>query len=151
MVRSESISNFLIGVCILPFLNWDVFSGHDSTVFKQSITLQSDSICLTHHLFLWKRSFSIFSTFYTFLISPIVGRQLTDDEVSDAPNESLQRRMWLEVVDELMEILGKIPYWASKYLAYFLNCWNNTIIGRFKEFGYKNMWLTMADTLQPVS
>ncbi len=31
----------------------------------------------------------------------------------------------------------QIPYWASKYLALFLNCWNNTIFGRFKELGYK--------------
>ncbi len=29
----------------------------------------------------------------------------------------LQRRMRLEVVDELVEIVGSCPYFASKYLA----------------------------------
>ncbi len=54
----------------------------------------------------------------------------------------MQRRMRLDVVDEVVDIVGQSPYSSSKYLAKFLNCWNNTIIGRLKEFGYKNMWLT---------
>ncbi len=49
--------------------------------------------------------------------------------------------MGLQVVHELMEIVGESPC-ASKYLARFLSCWNNTIMGRLKELGYKNMWLT---------
>ncbi len=55
-------------------------------------------------------------------------------------NIFLQRRMRLEVVDELVEIVGPSPYFASKYLALFLNCWTNIIVGRLKEFGYKNIW-----------
>ncbi len=46
--------------------------------------------------------------------------------------------MSLEVVDELVEIIGQRPYYAAK----FLNCWNNIIVGRLKEFGYMNMWST---------
>ncbi len=48
--------------------------------------------------------------------------------------------MRLEVVDELVEIVGSCPYFASKYIAKFLNCFINIIVGRLKEFGYKNMW-----------
>ncbi len=48
--------------------------------------------------------------------------------------------MRLEVVDELVEIAGSCPYFASNYVALFLNCWTNIIVGRFKEFGYKNIW-----------
>ncbi len=40
--------------------------------------------------------------------------------------------MGFEVVDEVVEIVGKNPYCASKYLAKFPNFWNNTIIGRLK-------------------
>ncbi len=52
----------------------------------------------------------------------------------------LQSRMRLEVVDKFVEILGSWPYFASKYLVKFLNCWTNTIFGRLKEFGYENVW-----------
>ncbi len=62
-----------------------------------------------------------------------------ESKASDAPCKPLQRRMRLEVVDELVEIVGRRPYCASTYLVSFLNCWNNTIMGRLKEFGYKNM------------
>ncbi len=40
-----------------------------------------------------------------------------EDMGSDAPNNFLQRRMRLEVVYELVEIVGSCPYFASKYLA----------------------------------
>ncbi len=33
-------------------------------------------------------------------------------------------------------------YCTSKYLAKSLNCWDSTIMGRFKEFGGKKMWST---------
>ncbi len=36
---------------------------------------------------------------------------------SDAQNTFLQRRLRFEVVDELVEIVGSCPYFASKYLA----------------------------------
>ncbi len=39
------------------------------------------------------------------------------DRASDAPNNCFQRHMRLEVVDELMEIVGACPYFASKYLT----------------------------------
>ncbi len=49
--------------------------------------------------------------------------------------------MKLEVVDELMEIVGAYPYFAATYLTSFLNCWKDIIVGRLKEVGYKkNMW-----------
>ncbi len=38
-----------------------------------------------------------------------------EDTASDAPSNSLQRRMRLEVVDELVEIVGACAYFASKY------------------------------------
>ncbi len=53
-----------------------------------------------------------------------------DDEVGDAPNKSLQRGMRLEVRGD-----------HRPYLA-ILSCWNNTIIGRLNEFGYKKLWST---------
>ncbi len=31
------------------------------------------------------------------------------------------------------------PYCAANYLAEFFNCWNNTIMGRLRQFCYKNM------------
>ncbi len=40
-----------------------------------------------------------------------------EDTGSDAPNKVLQRRMRLEVVGELVEIVGSCPCFASKYLA----------------------------------
>ncbi len=43
-------------------------------------------------------------------------------------------------VDELMEIVGQNSHCTSKCLTKFLNCRNNTIMGRLKEFGYQNMW-----------
>ncbi len=43
-------------------------------------------------------------------------------------------RLRLEVVDELVEIVGAYTYFASKYLAQFINCGTNIIVGRLKEF-----------------
>ncbi len=42
--------------------------------------------------------------------------------------------MRLEVVDELIKIVGACPYFALQYLAWFLNCWENIIVGWLKEF-----------------
>ncbi len=42
--------------------------------------------------------------------------------------------MGLEVVDELVEIVGSCPYFASKYLALFLSCWTNIIVERLYEY-----------------
>ncbi len=63
-----------------------------------------------------------------------------EDKVSDAPSKFLQRRIRLEVVDTLVVILDQSPYFASKYLAKFLSSWNNTIMGRLKEFSYKEIY-----------
>ncbi len=41
-----------------------------------------------------------------------------------------------DILDELVEIVGQSPYCT------FFNCWNSTIMGRLKVFGYKNMWST---------
>ncbi len=43
--------------------------------------------------------------------------KMLEDKTSDAPNKSLQRHIKLEVMDELVEIVGQCPYFASKYLA----------------------------------
>ncbi len=40
-----------------------------------------------------------------------------EDTASNATNNFSQRRMQLEVVDELVEIVGSCPYFASEYLA----------------------------------
>ncbi len=48
--------------------------------------------------------------------------------------------MRLEVVDELVNVVGSCPNFALKYLASFLNSWKNSIVGRLKRFTYKNMW-----------
>ncbi len=45
--------------------------------------------------------------------------------------------MRLGVVDEFVKIVGLSPYCMLKYFAKFL-----LIMGRLKEFGYKNMWST---------
>ncbi len=50
-----------------------------------------------------------------------------EDAASDASNIFLQRRMRLEVVDELVEMVGSCPYFASNYLAKFFYCWKNII------------------------
>ncbi len=50
--------------------------------------------------------------------------------------------MGLEVVDELVEIVGQRPYYASSYPAWILNCSNNIIKGQLKDFGNKNTWST---------
>ncbi len=42
-------------------------------------------------------------------------------------------------LDELVDIEGQCPWFASKYLALFPKFWNNIILGRLKEFGYENM------------
>ncbi len=60
-----------------------------------------------------------------------------------ASNKFLQRRMRLEFVDELIEIVGQSPYNMADHLAKLLSCWNNTIMVRLKEFGYKNMCFTV--------
>ncbi len=48
----------------------------------------------------------------------------------------------LEVLDQLVEIVGQRPYCTSKYFAQFPNFWNNTIMERLNNFGYKSMWST---------
>ncbi len=63
-----------------------------------------------------------------------------EDKASDAPNKFLQRHIKLEVIDELVDIEGQCPWFASKYLALFLKFWNYINLGRLKEFGYENMW-----------
>ncbi len=51
--------------------------------------------------------------------------------------------MRVEVVDELVEIVGQRPYNMADYLAKLLSCWNNTIMVQLKKFGYGNVWLTV--------
>ncbi len=47
-------------------------------------------------------------------------------------------------------ILLWVNWWIlSKYLAKFLNCRNNTITRRLKEFGYKNMSTLKHHSLSP--
>ncbi len=46
-------------------------------------------------------------------------------------------------MDELVEIVDQSPYYVSKYLVKFLNCWNSTILGRVKEH------VVHLDALQP--
>ncbi len=47
-----------------------------------------------------------------------------------------------QVVDELVEIVGQRPYYASSYPAWILNCSNKIIMGQLKDFGNKNTWST---------
>ncbi len=56
-----------------------------------------------------------------------------EDRISDVQSKSLGP----DVVDELVMIVAQSPC-----LAKFLNCWNNTITGRLKDLGCKNMWST---------
>ncbi len=48
-------------------------------------------------------------------------------------------RIELEVVNELVEIVGRSPYCTSNDLAKFLDRRNNTVIERLKETGHKNL------------
>ncbi len=52
------------------------------------------------------------------------------DRISCNPSRFLQRQVGLEVVHELVEIIGLIPYCKSNYLAKFLTRSNNRIMGR---------------------
>ncbi len=47
---------------------------------------------------------------------------------------------------ELLEIEGSCPYFASKYLAWFLNCWKNIIVGRLIIRGH----VVTLDTVQHI-
>ncbi len=49
-----------------------------------------------------------------------------ENTASDAPNNYLQRRMRLQVVDELMEIVGACPYFGSTYLVRIRFCSRNS-------------------------
>ncbi len=86
---------------------------------KLHINLQGDPICLIHHLFNEKKLLSIGSVFrnpsYIFLIGFLTERW--GNAVSDTPNKSMQRRLGLEFVDELVEIEGKTIYCSSTYLS----------------------------------
>ncbi len=42
--------------------------------------------------------------------------------------------MILEVVADLVEVVGQNRFRASKYLARLLSCWSNINRGRLKEF-----------------
>ncbi len=58
--------------------------------------------------------------------------------------------MGLEVVNELVEIVGYSPYCTSAYLAKILNpimSTISTIMRRFNEFGYKSMELAWKRTI----
>ncbi len=66
------------------------------------------------------------------------------DGVRDASNKSLQRRMGREVMDVLVEIIGRRAYCTSKYHARLLNCWNSTMMGRLKNY------VVNLDISQPV-
>ncbi len=43
--------------------------------------------------------------------------KMLEDKESDVLNKSLQRHIRLEVVDEVVEIVGQCPNFASKYLT----------------------------------
>lgn len=58
--------------------------------------------------------------------------------VIDAPKKSWQRRMRLEIMDQLTEIVDQNPYSTSRDLAKLLNCSKNTVLRRLNELGYKN-------------
>ncbi len=45
-------------------------------------------------------------------------------------------------MDELVKIVGQKTDCILAYLAKFSNGCNNPIMGRLKEFDYKNMWST---------
>ncbi len=53
--------------------------------------------------------------------------------------------MTLEIEDDLVEIVGQNPYYEWKYLASFLSCWNNTIMGQLNESGYKTQHVPNHD------
>ncbi len=81
-------------------------------------------MCLIYYLLLWKPLFSIISKSNSHFADKATSQAIIlrlfkklEDKAIDAPSKSLQRHIRLEVVDELVEIVGACPYFASKYLA----------------------------------
>ncbi len=63
-------------------------------------------------------------------------------KLKDALSKSLQRRVGLSVVIELVEIVGQSLYCRSRYLAKFLKCSKNTVLRRLTETSCKKKWST---------
>ncbi len=51
----------------------------------------------------------------------------------------------LDVVEELVEIVGQRPYCASKYRGKVLNYWNFIVMERLNKFGYNTVNLVKLD------
>ncbi len=87
-----------------------------------------------------------------FLISPLIRAAIKvccrklKDGVSDSISKSLRRCTALHFVGNLEEVACQSTYCASNYFAKFLNCWNNTIMGRLKVFGG---WFDYATAYPP--
>ncbi len=60
------------------------------------------------------------------------------DGVNYAPNKSLQKCMGLEVISELIEIVGQSHLCTSTYPTKLPNCWNNTITRGWKSLVTKS-------------
>ncbi len=84
--------------------------------------------------------FWIFCTFrnpfYTFLVSLLADRQCADGWRSWRNDSAIH--MGLHVVNDLVEIVRQSPHCTSSDLVKFLNCWNNTSMGRIRILVIRN-------------
>ncbi len=67
--------------------------------------------------------------------------------VGVAESKYFQRRVGLEIVNELVEVIGQSSYRTSKGLAMILSCWNNIIMRRLNEFGELRYTATYLPTV----
>ncbi len=132
----------------------DGLEKRDRSKFLQpkfwSTILQGDSKSLTHCLFLWKRlSSTSRNPFYAFLIGLVAEQQPIDDlkcwgQSLRCTNQSFKKNVLKCACKWIGGNRRSKPLCCmSQYLAELFNCWNNTIMGRLKEFGYKNAWSTL--------
>ncbi len=111
----------------------------------RSMKFNHDQICVLDEIFTRARFFGNGSTCRNqFYISwkgnkqiyriPLVPKNKKNG-TCDAPRKVWQRRKWLPIVDDLVELVRKNPYSTSRNLAKFLDCSKIPFLGDYKTWG----------------
>ncbi len=87
------------------------------------------------------------------LSRPTIFRWYTNPggSASDAPSKSWQRRMRLEIVDVVVEILNQNPHCTTRDLARLLPYSKSTFLMWLTGLFYKNKWITTLPHNLPFS
>ncbi len=64
---------------------------------------------------------ALFKTHFFSFLDNHFNRTAIYPRISDAQSKSVQSRLGLEAMDQLVEIVGQYPYCTTKYFAYFIN------------------------------